>query len=84
MLGILKRVSILALFLGSLSFSGSSQVVGSPDATVERMGHCLLYRAHETSYITNFGNELALKFAEPAYGKLSLFVGYRFKRKKDK
>ena len=84
MLGILKRVSILALLLGSLSFSGSCQVVGSLDATMERMGHYLLSKAHQTFCITNFGNELALKFAEPAYGKLSLFVGYRFKRKKDK
>jgi hypothetical protein len=48
-LGILKRVSILTLLFGSLSFSGSSQIAGSIDATVEIMDYFLLSRADYTS-----------------------------------
>lgn len=50
----------LILLVFSLN-KGNAQVVDSVEAAVDKLGHYLLYREHDTTYISNFGNELALK-----------------------
>ena len=78
---ILKTVS-LKIILGVLLFTGASfnvksQVVDNVEAVVDRVGHYLLFRDQDTSFITNYGNQLALKLV--AMNKYNYFSIWDFK-----
>ena len=58
----LNKAFWILVLVFSFNLNVKGQVVDSLESAVDRLGHYLLYRAHDSTYISNFGNELALKF----------------------
>ena len=69
----IKKISIVYLFLAFFSFPVVSQTL-NPDSLMQRaedFGHFLLYRNHDTTYITSYAHKLTTKLL--AISKINFF-----------